>query len=177
MPQNTPLPNTPLAPLAADLPPTCNDLDCTELATHSYTWEWGTSGHVCQTHAPLLAQKAESLGRKVSVSPLQRPPAKPMLRDERTRLTAQALVLNEELEEAKGRGLELYRENVELVKQVQMMSVRAREADAQLSDLQAKLADKQRQLDARDAEHGELVDELTRLRTIAKFAEQSPPVG
>jgi|SRR3982750_926910 len=160
----------------ADVAPTCDELDCEETATHAYTWEWGQSGYVCAKHAALLGQRAANLNRTVSVHPIQMAGPQPLQRDERIALRVKAEVLSAELEEAKGRGLELYRANVDLSKQVQTLTLRAREASAQMEAAGGKAAELQAKLDQRDAEHGELVDELERLRTLAKFVdEQTQP--
>jgi hypothetical protein len=157
----------PLAPLAADAPPTCDD--CGEPASFAYTWDWGQAGLACSKHASLLNQTAENLNRKVMVSPLRAAAPAPLLRDERVRLTAEAMVVKEELAEAKGRGLDLYRENVALTRQVQSLTVRGRELDAQLKDAALTVAQLKSDLEKRDAEHGDLVDEVSRLRLLAKF--------
>jgi hypothetical protein len=159
----------PLAPLAADAPPTCTTADCGAPATFSYVWDWGQSGLACSAHAALLNQTAENLSRKVMVSPLQSAAPAPLLRDERVRLTAEGMVLKEELAEAKGRGLDLYRENVALTRTVSALTVRGRELDAQLTDAAARLQQAQADLAKSEALQGEMADELSRLRLLAKF--------
>lgn len=152
--------------LSGEVAPIC-DRDCKDFATLAYVWEWGEKGVCCQLHAGLLQQIAGQISRGVQLLPLPTSPvAAPLTRDERTRLQATALVLNEELEEAKARGLELYRQTNELTRQVQSITVREREARAQLTDRDQKIAALQRAADERDAEHGELVSELERLRTL-----------
>jgi len=85
------------------------------------------------------------------------------------RLTAEGMVLKEELAEAKGRGLDLYRENVALTRTVSALTVRGRELDAQLTDAAARLQQAQADLAKSEALQGEMADELSRLRLLAKF--------
>ena len=154
--------------LSGEVAPIC-DRDCKDFATLAYVWEWGEKGVCCQLHAGLLRQIAGQISRGVQLLPLPTSPvAAPLTRDERTRLQATALVLNEELEEAEApQYFELYRQTNELTRQVQSITVREREARAQLTDRDQKIAALQRAADERDAEHGELVSELKkRLRTL-----------
>ena len=149
----------------------CDQPLCAEQATHAYTWDWGQSGAVCAKHQALLQQTSENLGRKITFSPID-PAATPVLtRDERVKLKAESLVLAEELTEAKARGLDMYRQIELLTAQVQSLTVRNREAEAQLKDLanaNAKSEERQRRL---EAENGDLADELGRLRVLL------PPPG
>jgi len=175
MAEQTQLAETPSSALAPiiDAPPVCDEPGCAEQATHSYTWDWGQSGHKCAKHAALLGQTADNLQRRVSVHPLQALGPAPIGRDERIQLRVKAEVISAELEEAKARGLDLYRDNQGLTRQVQTLTLRAREADAQINDREKKIADLQSKLDARDAEHAEMADELNRLRTVAKFLDDT----
>jgi len=157
---------------SAPTPIMCDEMDCQEVATHSYTWDWGASGNVCAKHASLLPQRAESLNRKVSVHPLQPQAPVDLTRDERIGFRAKILTLEAELDEAKGRGLELWRSNADLSKQVQTLTLRDREAKAQLSDAAARQTALQVKLDERDAEHASMLEELQRLRTLAQFVEE-----
>lgn len=151
------------------------DRDCDEPAVFAYLWEWGEKGLCCAHHETLLQQTATNLNRTVRVHPLLAPAPAPLTRDQRTQLVARALVLEEELEEVKGRGLELYRQHEQLLKTNSMLSVREREAKAQLRDREAEVLALRGKLDERDAEHGELVDELERLRTLEKMVLAKEP--
>lgn len=160
--------------------PVCDrDPKCGESAVYSYMWDWGEKGVCCALHAQLAQQVASQISRGVVLSPLRAPEAEPMQRDERTRLKAHALVVEEELNEAKGRGLELYRANVDLTLQVQTLKVREREMNAQLKDRDARIAHLEGQLSERDAEHAELTEEIGRLRTLEAFVRppEVPPAG
>lgn len=159
--------------LAADAPPTCSTPGCGQPATFAFTWDWGQSGHACSPHAALLNQTAQNLSRTVQVAPLAAAGPPPLLRDERIALTAKAMVVEAELTEAKGRGLDLYRENVALTQQVQSHVVRNRELDAQLKDAKKSIELLEQEREGREAELGELVDEVGRLRVLAKFVD--PP--
>jgi len=153
--------------------PACDEPGCGETAVFMYSWDWGKQGVCCARHAQLAQQVAGQISRNVLLSPLRPPEAAPMLRDERTQLTAKALVLESELDEAKGRGLELYRANVQLTQQVQTLTIRERELNAQLKDRDARIGHLEGQLEERDTEHAELTEEIGRLRTLEAFVR--PP--
>ena len=158
--------------------PACDrDPNCGQTAVFAYQWDWGEQGVCCALHAMLLQQVASQINRNVSLSPLRPPTAEPLQRDERTRLTAEALVLAEELTEAKARGLDLYRANVQLTQQVQLMKVRERELVAQHKDALQTAVLLRGELDEREAEHVELADEVSRLRTLEAFVkpQEEPP--
>jgi hypothetical protein len=142
----------------------------------SYAWEWGAKGVCCSEHQFTLQQTAENLSRKINFAPIQQPQAK-LTRDERTQLIAARMSAEAELEEAKGRGLDLYRENVQLAKQVQSLTVREREQRVQLNQALADAAELREQLNVKDAENAELTQEVGRLRAIAKFIDEetAPP--
>lgn len=159
----------------ADAPPAC--AKCENPAVWSYMWDWGENGSVCAAHGAALQQLQESLGRRVSLAPLERAAPAPLGRDERTRLTARSLVLEEELEECKQRGLALYRENVALAAQVQRLTMLSREATAQIQDAMARIDAQRDELTARETELGGLVDEVGRLRVVASFVGDTPVSG
>ena len=161
--------------LAADAPPICDDTSCDKPAVAHYAWDWGLTGVCCGIHMALAAQKQESLSRRVTFAPLIAAGPAPLMRDERVRLTAEAMVLREELDEAKARGLDLYRENVKITGQVQSLTVRGRERDAQLADARAEIELLKEELAKRDSEHGDLADEVDRLRTLERFVEPTQP--
>lgn len=142
-------------------------------AVASFVWAWGETGFCCPRYQLELTQIAESLSRTVSFAPLGNAAEIPMERSERTKLKAECLVLEEEVSELKVRGLDMYRENVKLTASVQAYSVRQRELEAQLRDAQIVNARLEEKLLARDAEHGEMVDELSRLRTLSQFIDEA----
>lgn len=139
---------------------------CTAAASFAYQWDWGEKGICCSLHATLLQQVAGTLNRQVMTHPLLPSTPAPLTRSERVQLQATQIVLNEELEDAKARGLELYRANGELVRQNNLLTVREREAVAQLNDVKGELAFVRDQLSAREQEHANLVMEVERLRTV-----------
>lgn len=166
------------ARVAAEAPPTCDRFDagfpCTAAAVWGYVWDWGEAGVCCAAHGTALKQLEPSLERKVQLSPLQKAAPAPLTRDERTQLIAAKLSIEAEVDDLKARGLELYRENVGLAKQLQALTVRHRECALQLEETLRQAAELRIQLQEKDAQHGDLVDEVTRLRTIAKFVEPLP---
>lgn len=149
----------------------CDQEGCSEPATHAYTWEWGKSGTVCAKHLMVLQQTAANLGRTIQFAPINAQATTPLQREERVRLKSEALVLQEELDEAKARGLEMYRQNTLLTAQVQSLTVRNREAEAQRTDA-LKVRD---QADVRlaelEAENATLSDELGRLRVLVDYPQ------
>jgi chromosome segregation ATPase len=151
---------------AAALVPMCDQKDCNSPATLSYVWAWGENGMCCSMHQGTLQQTATNLERTIQFAPLVAAAAAPLQRDERTRLIANALSLEAELEETKARGVELYNQSTQLTQQVQTLTVRNREADAQLRDQKIGFADMQAELDRKTADLGNAVDELGRLRVL-----------
>lgn len=157
------------------MPTMCDQPLCQEQATHAYTWEWGQSGAVCARHQVLLQQTSVNLGRAITFSPIDPAATPPITRDERVKLKAESLVLAEELSEAKGRGLEMYRQIELLSAQVQSLTVRNREAEAQLKDLaNANEKAMARQVEL-EVENGNLADELGRLRVLLPPVAPSQP--
>jgi hypothetical protein len=144
----------------------CDQSLTPEPATHSYVWEWGASGTCCARQVPILQQTANNLGRSITFGVLTSAATPPLQRDERVKLKAEAFVAQEELAEAKARGLELYRQNTQLTAQVQSLTVRNREADAQRKDAIAARDELDQRLVAMQAENASLSDELARLQVL-----------
>ncbi len=156
----------------------CDQKDCNDPATHAYTWAWGTSGTCCPKHQIVLQQTADQIARTINFSPLNANATPPLQREERVRLKAEALVLDEELKEAKQRGLDLYRQNTNLTQQVQSLTVRNREAEAQRKDAIADLQRSELRQQQLEAENATLADELSRLRVLVDMpppAEETQP--
>lgn len=157
----------------AEAPPKC-DRDCSSTAVFAYTWEWGEKGVCCATHQFLLQQTAGNLGRSVNFAPIASSVVVPMGRDERVKLKAEVYALEEEATDLRSRGSLLYQENTALTRQVQAATTRLREAERLLQESTDRTHELERRIEERDAEHGNLVDEVQRLRTLAKFVEQPP---
>lgn len=154
-------------------------VECTELATHAYTFDWGESGICCARHATLLQQVAANLQRTIQVSPLRDLPPPPLTRDERTQLVAAKISTETELVEVKARGLELYRLNGEQQRTINTLTVQKRELEAQIRDAEGTITTLRGQLEERDAEHAELVLEVERLRGLEALlgGVTAPPSG
>jgi septal ring factor EnvC (AmiA/AmiB activator) len=152
----------------ADGPPQCDQAGCSEPAVSSYTWDWGAKGVCCATHQMLLQQSSEHLQRRVTFAPLNLAPA-PITRDERAKLKGEVYALEMECVDLKDRGAALYRENTTLTRQLQALTVRQRETEAQRDDARGELAKLAKSLEKSQAEQGEQFDELSRLRTLEKF--------
>lgn len=149
----------------------CGADGCSEPALYGYAWEWGETGVCCEKHRFLLQQAARNIKRSINFHPLAPMAPKPMTRDERTKLQAAVLVLQEELKEAKVRGGELYSTNTQLAAEVQRLTVRDREARAQVRDAAVELKAMSEELDRRTAEFGELSAEVQRLRALVPGSE------
>jgi hypothetical protein len=150
----------------------CDQDGCDEPAVFAYRWEWGATGQSCAHHATLLQQTAENLNRKIALHPIVAPGPAPLLRDERVQLVAKHLVLEAELEEAKSRGLEVYRRNGDLQVQLNTAVVRERELKAQLQDAALTVERVQKRCDELDQKNGELLVELDRLRALETFVHE-----
>lgn len=150
--------------------PVC-DRGCTKPAAFSYAWSWGETGVCCTEHQFLMNQTANQIERTIQFSPLLPTGPAPLDRPERIRLKSEIYALEEESKDLKARGLEMYRLNERLTTQVQALTVRGRETEAQLRDASREIDRLQGELQKRDAEHGNLTDELDRLRTLAQFLD------
>lgn len=150
----------------------CSTPGCDKLAVVAYRWEWGEEGMACAEHGATLQQTAANISRTVAVSALQPAGPVPLERSERIQLLATQMTLEAELSDTKARGLELYRENVALARNVQLLTLRDREAQAQLLDAGQRQAELQSKLDEVEGECAELAEEVGRLRTLAKFVDE-----
>lgn len=153
----------------------CDEPGCTDPAIATFFWEWGQTGNVCAKHQALYAQRQENLQRRCTFAPLQRAAEPPLVRSERIQLRAELGTLEAELVETKARGLELYHQNIELARQVQTLKVRDTEAQAQLRDATGRLAAMERHIGQREAELGEAVQEVQRLKAL--IPREPPPAG
>lgn len=152
---------------------------CKETAALSYRWPWGVAGVCCQKHAMLLQQTAGNLQREISVVPISgAAQAAPLERSERTALIAAKLSAEAEADDLKARGAELYKQNVELTRQVQLLTLKNREANAALDLKDRKLEQLQEKLDEKTVDLGTVTEELQRLQLLAPFAtEDTQPSG
>lgn len=149
----------------------CDVDGCGDDAVWNYAWDWGQQGVCCAKHLTVLLQKASQLNRTVMYTAVVPATPPPLTRDQRTQLIASKMVLEEELVEARARGLELYRKVGELTQQVQLHVMREREANAQIRDGIHAVTLLEEKLEARDREHADLVQEVERLRTLEAFMQ------
>ncbi len=154
---------------AAEAPATCDQTGCKSDAVFSYMWDWGQKGVCCAQHQFLLQQSSEPLQRRVNFAPLAAAAVAPITRDERAKLKGEVYAAEAEIVDLKARGSLLYSENTALTRQVQAKTVRLRETELQLEEANRELAALRDRVDREDAERGELVDELQRLRSLEKF--------
>lgn len=155
---------------------------CGRPAALSYRWDWGETGACCQEHGLLMQQTAQNLSshdlkRHVSLAPLENAAEAPLERSERTALIAAKLSAEAETEELKRRGGQLYSQNVDLTGQVQVLTLRLREAEAQRAEALAKIGRLEEKLQQRDLDLGTVTDELDRLQTLAAFAPDTTVTG
>jgi hypothetical protein len=156
----------------------CDQPDCKEPAVYAFTWEWGVTGVCCEKHRFVLNQTAGNIARSITFSPLNASASPPLQREERVRLKAEILTLQEELTEAKTRGLELYRQNTLLTQQVQALTVRGRTTEAERKDAITEQSRMSARLEELEAENATLADELQRLRVLVDIpppAEETQP--
>lgn len=150
----------------------CTVPGCHKPATQSYLWEWGEKGMCCDEHRFLLNQTSGTIARSIQFGLFNPGQSPPVERPERVALITRAVAAEAETEELRGRSLDMYRQNRELASQVQMLTVRDRDAQAQLAFAKEQKSELEKKLGARDAEHGALYDEVVRLRMLIP-----PPEG
>jgi hypothetical protein len=154
--------------------PGADGASCTHPATQAYAWDWGESGVCCDMHATLLQQIAAQVQRTLVLSPLRKQ-RQPLGRDERCGLQARVLVLQEEVEEGKIRGLELYRVNQSIYGEMRLAKVRSEEAHVQLTGALEEIERLHHELAKRDTENATLLQELERLRLFESLQPALPP--
>lgn len=154
----------------------CDEPGCTELAVSAYVYEWGEKGVVCARHQIVKSQVAKNTKRSVQFMPLNPLATPPLTRDERTQMKAQVLVAQEELEESRLRGGEMYHQIQKLSQRVSVLELEKRELTAQLTEAKAlsDLADDE--IEKRKAEVASLSDEVARLKVLVP-PPAPPPVG
>lgn len=151
--------------------------DPSQKATHAYQWDWGESGVVCAEQAALLQQAAPQLGRQLVIYPLApTAPAAPT-RDERIAWYAKEKTLELELEDAKSKGLELWRNNEALRKENHLHTVRKAQADEERARVQETLDNQHRRIAELEKENADLLNQLERAKTLAAFAPRGSELG
>lgn len=171
-PQINPHAPTAPAPLStvADGPPVCDECGAPAVFAFAFPWSGpGSSGKVCAAHAVTKQQIATNTGRECIISALPPPTNLPLTRDERVKLKAETYALEEECKDLKARGLELYNENTRLTQQLHAATARQNATKHQLDERDAQLKQTQEALEHAQAQLGELQDEASRLRTLAKL--------
>lgn len=160
----------------------CDQTDCKQPAALQYRWDWGTTGVCCQEHGLLLQQTAHNLSshdlkRNISLTSLESAPEAPLERSERTALIAGKLSAEAEADEIRKRSGELYQANVALTGDVQRLTLRLREADAQLVHVRKQMDQLDAKLKQREIDLGTVTDELQRMQTLAAFAPEPANKG
>lgn len=149
-----------------------------QIATHAYSWSWGESGVGCSKLIAELQVLAPQLeGQTLSVTPLANDAPVTPTRDERIAWYAKEKTLELELEEAKARGLELWRNNEELRRQDRLHVVRKAQADEERAGLEATIATLQQRFNEQQAENAQLLADLERAKTLAAFAPRGSELG
>jgi len=168
-------PETPAA--AAQTVHLCTVDDCHEPAVAGYQWDWGERGVCCAKHQFLLRQKQPAIGRGLQFAVLPGATTSPMTRDERTRMHATVLTLEDELRDAKSRGLELYQSNTKLAEESRRLAARNRELEAQLKDMQHEMQALSDKHDTHLADLQDARDELNRAQRLQALTPERDEHG
>jgi hypothetical protein len=170
-------PETPAS--AAQTVHLCTVDDCHEPAVAGYQWDWGERGTCCAKHQFLLRQKQPTIGRGLQFAVLPGATTSALTRDERTRMHAMILTLEDELRDAKARGLELYQSNTKLAEESRRLAARNRELEGQVKDGRAELQQLGEQHDTHLADLQDARDELNRVQRVQALMpkpEEAKPV-
>lgn len=171
MNSNTELVRTHAQTTANAGPAMCDTEGCDQPAVYTYVFDWastgsGGTGHCCARHSVNKQQQARNTKRNVTFTAIAGAPPAPMARDERTRLTAANLVLQEELNEVRQRSQEVYQRNTNLTAEVQRLTVLNRDLTARTKDAEQDAATAIEESAVAQQRSAELADEVNRLRTL-----------
>ncbi len=127
----------------------CTVDGCTENATYTFVWPWGTPGACCQKHTSIVTQRSQQTrGRFGAVAFAKLNPDRPpeITRNERITLHSARLAAESERDDASRRATELYAVNTKLADEVRALRARCAqlEADAKALREQVELAYKAR---------------------------------
>lgn len=139
---------------------------CTNTPVASYTWPWGETGLVCATHTVNLRQMEKNLKRQVTITPLQPGEPTPITRDERIASKARIMALEEELDEARSRGMDLYRQHEDLQRKLKVALAQTAAVDAELKSVVEERDDLRRLLGEAQLAAARENDELQQLRAL-----------
>jgi hypothetical protein len=139
---------------------------CGKPATHAFTWSWGESGKCCGEHQFVLNQIAEQVGRTIGFTPLDAGVEPPMQTDERIQFNARVLTLEQELDVARRRGLEVYDTNTKLAEEGRLLMARNNALRQECDALKAHNAELDRRNGELLSQNAEQHDELERLRAF-----------
>lgn len=139
---------------------------CTNTPVASYTWPWGETGLVCATHTVNLRQMEKNLRRQVTITPLQPGDPSPITRDERIASKARILALEEECEELRKRGMDLYRQHEAVKDQLRVALANTAAVDAELRSVSTERDDLRRLLGEAERAAAMENDELQQLRAL-----------
>lgn len=155
----------------------CTVDDCKEPAVALYQWPWEDHPSACcSRHQFMLHQKAETLGRPVTISPLH-VAAPPMALDERQQMHAAILARNDEIEQLKSRGAELYKQNQDVIAEARRLAARNGELDTQIRELKAKLVEVNKERDEMTVQRNQLSTDLERTRILVQNQAPKPAQG
>jgi len=151
----------------------CSFKECNKPATHRFRWEWGEEGTCCFACVALMQQTAANLSRSIQFTTLDANAEPPLQRSERTLLIAGKIAAEQELEEVKSKGHELYQQNVSLAREVQQHLQRSKSLTTQVTEQTAQIEKLATQLADKESELVKQSDELQRLRLLVPFV--GPP--
>jgi hypothetical protein len=135
-------------------------------AVAAYRWAWGEEGMCGHMGRTLLQQRSKNLKRTIEFSPLPNQEAPPIGRDERTKLIAERLSAEAELEDSQRRSGKLAASNAELAAELRSVKAREAEGSARIADLERDLAASTAERARLAAENGRLAEELGTARAI-----------
>jgi len=148
---------------------------CPEPAIAQYVWPWGESGMCCARHQVILRQKSQQLKRDLQLIALRPGADQPVTRGERIQAQATILALQAEVDEGRQRGLELYRQTVELQSQVTTLRAQRAELEAQLGTARLDLEEARTRAGTLQQKLGQENAELLQLRALVPPAHPEEP--
>ena len=152
----------------------CSEPECTETASVAYVWAWGEQGTACPRHQVIRAQQSQQLDRAITFTPLNAGIQPPIERHERLAYNAQILTLQEELDDCKKRGLEMYQSNQKLLDEGRLQFHRNGQLTREKAELADRLSTTESERDEAVAGWAEARDSLDRL---SAFIETPPSEG
>lgn len=139
---------------------------CGKPAAFAFTWAWGESGKCCPEHQFILNQVAEQVQRTIGFTPLDAGIKPPIESDERIQYNARILSLEQELDLARKRGLELYQTNTRLAEEGRILMARENAARQELEATKQRASELEERNGKLLSQNADYFEELERLRAF-----------